>query len=108
MVTQKIGSVAYKLDLPQNSQIYPVFHVSCLKQKLGAHVVPQNQLPILTSEGTLTPEPEKLLLRRMKKKGNRATTEVLIQWKGMTAEEATWEDLAELLQKFPDLVGKVF
>jgi hypothetical protein len=107
-VTQKIGTVAYKLDLPANSRIYPIFHVSHLKKKLGDHITPLPELPILTSEGTLAPEPKAVLDRRLKKKGKRAGSELLIQWKGTTEHDATWEDLEDLRRIFPDLVGKVF
>jgi hypothetical protein len=109
-VNQKIRTVAYNLDLPSGSQIYPVFHVSLLKKKLGDCIIPLPDLPILTSEGTLAPEPEVILARRLKKNGNRAGAgaEALIQWKGTTEQDATWEDLEELRSFFPDLLGKVF
>lgn len=106
-VIQKVGKVAYKLDLPLESHIYPKFHVSNLKKKLGSNSEPSPGLHIITTEGTLTPEPEKILLRRMKKRGNRVEVEVLTQCKGTTEEEATWEDFYELKRKFPDHLGKV-
>ncbi|KAF5449559.1 hypothetical protein F2P56_029991, partial [Juglans regia] len=39
-VLQKLGSVTYKLDLPPLVRIHPMFHVSCLKRKLGSQVQP--------------------------------------------------------------------
>ena len=39
-VLQRVGEVAYKLALPSDSLIHPVFHVSCLKAKLGQQVTP--------------------------------------------------------------------
>lgn len=107
-ILQRIGKVAYKLDLPPDSKIFPIFHVSSLKKKLGNQVSTIPHLPILTTEGTLTPEPEKVLQRRLTKRGNRAETEILIQWKGTSEEEATWEDFTAMKRRFPDLVGKVF
>ena len=52
-IEQKLGSVAYKLSLPEGCLIHPVFHVSCLKGKLGSHIVPIPTLPPVDSEGLL-------------------------------------------------------
>ena len=41
-----LGPVAYKLELPEGSQIYVVFHVSLLKPKFGP-ITPISQLPPL-------------------------------------------------------------
>jgi len=84
-----------------------VFHVSLLKKQLGTRITPLTALPILTPEGTLAPEPKKILTRRLMRKGNQAETKVLVQWAGTQEEYATWEDLENLRERFSDLVGKV-
>ncbi|KAG8373209.1 hypothetical protein BUALT_Bualt12G0147200 [Buddleja alternifolia] len=43
--------VTYKLDLPPDSLIHPVFHVSLLKKKLGTRHSPSPQLPAINEEG---------------------------------------------------------
>lgn len=89
MVIQKIRKMAYKLDLPSDSQIFPIFHVFCLKKTIGEQTTPLTELPKITIDGTLEPEPITVLDRRLVKRGQRAGVEVLIQWKGMNKNDAT-------------------
>ncbi|KAA8524249.1 hypothetical protein F0562_010672 [Nyssa sinensis] len=107
-IIQKIGEVTYKLDLPKESKIYPVFHISCLKKKLGTLVNPSHRLPIVMENSTMAPEPEKILERRLKKNGNRARVDLLVQWKRVNKEDATWVDAEELCKTYPELVGEFF
>lgn len=44
-IVKKISPVAYKLELPKESQIHLVFHVSLLRRKLGGDNMVLNQLP---------------------------------------------------------------
>ena len=101
---QKIGSVAYKLELPPTTKIHPVFHVSCLKKVIGQNIPTQTVLPELDEEGRIILELECILQTRMKKLRNKTMTQYLIQWKTLLVEEATWED-EEFIQKNPHLVS---
>ena len=107
-ILKKISTVAYKLDLPKESKIYPVFHVSCLKKKIGNHVSSNPWLPEVMDSGALTPIPEKILERRLKKKGNRAGVDFLVQWKGADEGDATWMDADELKKTYPELEVELF
>ena len=57
-VLQKIGTMAYKLELPAASRLHPVFHVSCLKKVIGNKLPVQTIFPELDEEGKIILELE--------------------------------------------------
>ena len=63
-VLQKIGTMAYKLELPAASRLHPVFHVSCLKKVIGDKLPVQTILPELDEEGKIILEPEAVIETR--------------------------------------------
>ena len=107
-VLERIGEVAYRLDLPPESTIHLMFHVSCLKAKLGNHNVSISMLPSVNSQGILTTKPVAILQSRSHQLRRRTITQLLIQWQGGSVEDATWEDLFCLQQQFPHFMGKLF
>lgn len=92
-VLQKIGAVAYGLDLPPKSKVHPIFHVSCLKPKLGQHVIPFSTLPPVDEDDQETTKLIVVLQLRTKTLRTRVISEVLVQWLGSPPEDATWESL---------------
>ena len=98
----RIGPVAYKLELPEGAQIHDVFHVSLLKKKWGPIESAIVTLPPVSDDATILPEPEFVLDRRVVQNGKyRPKTEVLIQWKGASREDATWENLWRFSRSYP-------
>jgi len=102
-IVEKLGTVTYKLQLPPSSRIHPVFHISQLKQAMGsqeANMELPKELEATDEEVIL---PEKVLARRDWVKGAHIEKQVLVQWKGGTAEDATWENETHLCSQFPQL-----
>jgi hypothetical protein len=67
-VLQKIGSMAYKLELPASSWVHPIFHDSCLKKVIGDNIPIQTIFPELDDEGKVIfiLEPKKISETRTK------------------------------------------
>ena len=70
--------MSYKLDLPLESKVHPVFHVSYLKMKLGQHVTPIPTLPPVDESGQVLSELIAVLKTRTKSLRSRVITEVLV------------------------------
>ncbi|GJX85847.1 ty3-gypsy retroelement polyprotein [Tanacetum coccineum] len=100
--TSSLEEVAYKLQLPEDSQIHPVFHVSQLKLCKGTnHQV--SILPHCGPDGVLSMEPEAIIGRRLGKLNKKVVLYVLVKWVNQTEEDATWELYTNLIQRFPQM-----
>ncbi|XP_038978713.1 uncharacterized protein LOC120109046 [Phoenix dactylifera] len=102
-ILERIGKVAYKLELPYNSLLHPVFHISWLKKRVGDPSTIGVELPKFDEEGRIVLQPMKVLQCRIKRKGRnkRKVWQVLMQWKDIPIEDATWEEYDEVARKYP-------
>ncbi|XP_061354285.1 uncharacterized protein LOC133298911 [Gastrolobium bilobum] len=108
-VTERVGAVAYRLSLPAGSRIHPVFHVSLLKPYRQNAFFHPLLLPTVTWDNHPVTEPMALLRSRTIPKGKATDFQVLVQWSGLSLEDASWVSLTEFAQAFPhfDLEGKL-
>jgi len=97
-----VGTVAYKLELPEDSLIHPVFHVSQLKQFHPDYTPVFSSLPVLTDLQAAAAQPQRILQRCMVKKGNNAVTQVLVSWTGLPSSSTTRKDYNVIKLRFPE------
>jgi hypothetical protein len=98
---KKIGSVAYKLHIPEGSKVHPTFHVSQLKAFTPDYTPVHTVLPHIPQLDISDVAPESIPDRRLVKKGNKAITQILIKWTRLPDESSTWEDYHVLHWRFP-------
>jgi len=104
-VLQKIGTMAYKLELPAASRVRPVFHVSCLNKVIGDKLLVQTIFPELDEEGKIILESEAVIETRTRQLQNQSILEYLIKWKNLSTEDSTQED-DNFIQKHPELLKR--
>ncbi|XP_061975772.1 uncharacterized protein LOC133697312 [Populus nigra] len=101
----RVGPVAYKVDLPpQLAKVHDVFHVSLLRK---ADVDPARVLPQVLVEVkedvTLELRPIRILDQEVKELRSKKIPIIRILWQNAQIEEETWEREAEMRKKYPNL-----
>jgi len=99
-IITKVDLVAYRLQLPGEARIHPVFYVSQLKKHVEDAPV-QSTLPALNEVGEIVAVLVAILDRRPGKVGNKAEVFLLVQWSTGSREDATWELYSEMEKRFP-------
>lgn len=76
-ILKKVGTVAYLFELPEGSQLHPVFHE------------PQLQLPTCDAKGQELIQPVAILQWKVVKIDNGVGVKVLVKWANLKEEDAT-------------------
>nr|KAJ0193529.1 hypothetical protein LSAT_V11C800408980 [Lactuca sativa] len=100
-ILEKIGPVAYKLQLPPTSKVHPVFHVSLLKKavQVPADTSLPPELEVDTEDMVI---PAAVLATRSVGGPHDKVEQWLVHWQGQSLEEATWEDAITIKEQFPN------
>lgn len=61
-------------------------------------------LPAVTNEGALVVRPARAIDYRQLKQSGRFCSEVLIEWEDLPTEKATWENMQEIKDRFPNFI----
>ncbi|KAI3729771.1 hypothetical protein L6452_18437 [Arctium lappa] len=107
-VLEKIGAVAYKLQLPQElSAIHNTFHVSNLNKCLTDESLVISPEEIQIDERLhFTEEPIEVLDRNVKRLRRSKISIVKVRWNSRHGPEYTWEREDYIKDKYPHLLQR--
>ena len=91
-ILEKIGKAAYRLQLPEDWSVHPVFHTSLLRPWRTSQWSCPIDIPEPEMETTEEQvyEVDKILKWRKTKMGRRTIREYLVTWYGYPLEDAQW------------------
>nr|GEW84336.1 putative reverse transcriptase domain-containing protein [Tanacetum cinerariifolium] len=107
-VLERIGDVAYKLDLPEElSRVHNMFHMSNLKK---CHADEPLAVPLdglhFDDKLQFVEEPVEILDREVKRLKRSRISLVKVRWNSKRGPEFTWEREDQLRKKYPHLFAR--
>ncbi|GJY39454.1 hypothetical protein Tco_0425818 [Tanacetum coccineum] len=104
----KVGTVAYRLELPQQlSRIHSTFHISNLKKCLSDEplVIPLDEIHI-DDKLHFVEEPVVIMDRKVKRLKQSRIPIIKVRWNSRRGPEFTWEREDQIQKKYPHLFTK--
>ncbi|GJX81688.1 putative reverse transcriptase domain-containing protein [Tanacetum coccineum] len=104
-IIAKVGTVAYRLELPEQlSRVHSTFHVSNLKKCMADEnlVIPLDEIQV-DDKLNFIEEPVEIMDREVKRLKQSRIPIVKVRWNSRRGPEFTWEREDQMQKKYPHL-----
>ena len=104
-VLRRVSETSYRVELPANVRVHPVFHASRMKAFATSAKFPQRRaqrLDPIVIDGV----PEYHVEQILKKRKHYNKFQYLVKWTGYPISEASWESATKMRADIPELVAE--